>query len=230
MSDQIIVTDVTRMLTPKVCIAGLRGSRAIRLNNPQPNEMLLTSIGGLFPGDRLRLTWLDNPFHERPHVEDGTWDPRSLRKLGRLTRPQLIQEMKRGAANSIEEAFGPEWFRGARGNGAFHPGEGARSLASIVATDVRVYQWFEGVRVDFADAQGRWTMVPLEDLSVRRHQQQCPGCLRGLNQNLKREFSGTEWLLRVGLTRPYKSEQHETACWLQVTGVYPVGRERRHFV
>ena len=233
--NEAIITDVTRMLPPRVCIAALQNGKAIRLHRPQPDEQALAAIGGLLPGDHVSVEWLDNPFYEPPHVEDGTWEPRSLLKLGRLTKAELVDVLMPGAARSVEAAFGREWFRGARGNGAFRPGEGERSLASVLARDVRVYQWFESVRVDFTDDGGRWTMVPLEDLVVRRHQTLCPDCLttsRRLSRfdvNLRSEFSGPQVLLRVGLTRPFTAEGQETACWLQVTGVYTLGKKRRHF-
>ena len=233
--NEAIITDVTRMQRPKVCIAALQGGRTIRLNRPQPDEQVLKSIGGLLPSDRVCVEWLDNPFYVPPHVEDGTWEPMSFRKLERLSKTELIDVLMPGVARSVEEAFGHEWFRGARGNGAFRPGEGARSLASVLARDVRVYQWFQSVRVDFKDACGQWTMVPLEDLSVRRHQVLCPDCvttparISRFNFNLRNEFWGREVLLRVGLTRPFDAEGQETACWLQVTGVYLVGKKRQHF-
>lgn len=233
--NEAIITDVTRMLPPKVCIAALQGDRTIRLNHPQPNEHVLASFGGLVTGDRVMVEWLDNPFYVPPHVEDGSWEPETFRKLGRLTKSELVDLLLPKAARSVEEAFGAEWFRSERGNGAFHPGVGERSLASILVRDVRVYQWFNGVRVDFADSLGRWTMVPLEDLSVRRHQELCQDCLTnvsrvsGFDLNLRKEFSGRDVLLRVGLTRPFEAERQETACWLQVTGVYPIGKKRQHF-
>jgi hypothetical protein len=230
MNSQVLITDVTRMQPPRVCIAGLTDGKTLRLATPQPTENALRSIGWVRPGDRLAVEWLANPFTTRPHVEDGTWRPSSARKLDRLTDQDFIDSLTPRAFASVEEAFGSEWFRGARGNGAFRPEVGERSLASVIGRNVRVYQWFDSVRVDFVDAGGRWTMVPLEDLAVRRHQKECHECVRDLNRNLKREFSSSRWLLRVGLTRPYKSEQHETACWLQVTGVYPMGRERKHFL
>jgi hypothetical protein len=233
--NEAIITDVTRMLPPKVCIAAIQGTRAIRLNRPQPDERVLAAIGGLLTGDRVSVEWLDNPFYERPHVEDGMWEPSSLRKVGRLTKADLLGVLQPRAARSVEEAFGPEWFRGAHGNGAFKPGIGERSLASVLVREVRVYQWFQSVRVDFRDDGGVWTMVPLEDLSVRRHQQLCPDCLTArarksrFDLNLRNEFSGRDVLLRVGLTRPYTVKGQETACWLQVTGVYPIGKKRTHF-
>jgi len=233
--NEAIITDVTRMLPPKVCIAALQGGKAIRLHRPQPDEQVLSSIGGLLPGDRVSVEWLNNPFYEPPHIEDGIWEPPSLRKLGRLTKAELVDLLMPGAARSVEEAFGDEWFRGAKGNGAFRPGEGKRSLASVIVGNVRVYQWFESVRVDFTDDGGRWTMVPLEDLVVRRHQKLCADCLETpnrvsqFNSNLRKEFSAPQVLLRVGLTRPFVAEGQDTACWLQVTGVYPIGRKRKHF-
>lgn len=232
---EAIITDVTRMRAPNVCIAGIQGTRVIRLNRPQPDERVLASIGGLLPGDRVSVEWMNNPFYEPPHVEDGFWEPRSIRKLGRLSKQDLVGMLMPKAARSVEEAFGPEWFRGAQGNGAYRPGRGERSLASLLVREVRVYQWFKSVRVDFTDDGGRWTMVPLEDLLVRRHQVLCPECtssrnrISGFDLNLRREFSGRDVLLRVGLTRPFVADGQETACWLQVTGVYPIGKRRRHF-
>ena len=164
------ITDVTRMAEPRVCIAALDGIRTIRLNRPQPDEAILASIGGLITGDQIVVDWQSKFRPERPHVEDGFWKPGSLQKIGRLNKSELTDLLRPAAVNSVEEAFGSEWFRGARGNGAFKPGQGSRSLASVLAREVRVYSWFEGVRVDFSDELTYWTMVPLEDLSVRRHQ------------------------------------------------------------
>jgi hypothetical protein len=232
---EAIITDVTRMLPPKVCIAALQGERTIRLDRPRPDERMLASIGGLVPGDQVTVDWLDDPFYVPPHVEDGSWKRQSLLKVGRLSKSELVDLLLPSAARSVEEAFGHEWFRGIKGNGAFRPGIGERSLASIVAHNVRVYQWFQSVRVDFKDDCGFWTMVPLEDLGVRRHQALCPDCITTpgrisrFNDNLHRDFWGRDVVLRVGLTRPFEAEGQETACWLQVTGVYPIGKKRRHF-
>jgi hypothetical protein len=233
--NEAIITDVTRMRPPRVCVAALQGERAIRLEEPNPDEQLLASIGGLLPGDMVAVEWLDDPFYEPPHVEDGAWEPETFRKLDRLTKPELVDVLLPTAARSVEEKFGQEWFRGAKGNGAFRPRTGERSLASILARDVRVYQWFQSVRVDFRDDTAAWTMVPLEDLGVRRHQALCPDCITTpgrisrFNYNLRNEFWGRDVLLRVGLTRPFEAAGQETACWLQVTGVYPIGKKRRHF-
>ena len=171
---EAIITDVTRMRPPKVCIAAIQGTRAIRLEPPQPDERVLASIGGLLPGDRSRRSnGTTTRFTSRPTSKTACGSRRSLRKLGRLTKADLVGVLMPGAARSVEEAFGPEWFRGGQGNGAFRPGVGERSLASVLVRDVRVYQWFQSVRVDFTDDGGAWTMVPLEDLLVRRHQVLC---------------------------------------------------------
>jgi hypothetical protein len=160
---EAVITDDTRMGPPRVCIAARNGNRTIRLDEPQPDERFLASVGGLRPGEIVAVEWGEDPFCEAPHVEDGDWEPRSIRKIGRLAQAQLLDLLTPDAAGGIGEAFGPEWFLGVHGNGAFRPGEGERSLASLIAHDVRVYQWFEGVRVDFADSHRRWTTVPLED-------------------------------------------------------------------
>ncbi len=225
-----IITDVTRMRAPNVCVAGRCDARTIRLNNPQPTESLLATMGGLGPGDVLALDWRPGRIISRPHVEDGDWRIDSVTKLRRTSDEEFSRLLSDSALADAEEAFGKPWFIGSQGNGAFRPGHGRRSLATINAHDVRVYLHFDGVRVDFADERGAWTKVPLEDLTVRQHQTSCRSCATAMWHTLRDEFECDRAILRIGLTRPFQTPQHPTACWLQVTGVYPIGRRRKHFL
>ena len=229
MKIDAIITDVTRMRAPKVCIAALHEDRAIRLDTPQPTEHWVRSLGGLNPGDVVSLGWQAKPGATAPHREDGEWEPASFRRLNHLTEDKLVKHLASRADDSVRAAFGDPWFLGTAGNAAFRPGSGRRSLASIRAQTVEVYPHFEGIRVDFRESQDAWTRVPLEDLIVRQHQRACRTCSSRLSALLAGEFQGGRAILRVGLSRPFRTPQYPPACWMQVNHIFLIPSRRKHF-
>jgi hypothetical protein len=134
------------------------------------------------------------------------------------------------AFDCVEDAFGGPWIRGTGGNAAFRPGEGVRSLATIRALAVKVDVSFGKIRVTFEDAKNRWAAVPLQDLLVKQHQQQCRTCASNLGQALKREFEGAHAVVRVGLAREWQVPGQRSACWMQVNHIFLMPAQRRHFV
>jgi hypothetical protein len=230
MAIEVIITDVTRMYPPNVCIAAAYQGRSIRLHNPQPNDKWLQSLGGVTPGDVVSVNWKPTRRPTPPHTEDGEWDDASFKRLHHLSENDLTHRLSPHAFESVQKAFGPPWIRGKGGNAAFSPGIGARSLASVLARSVRTYPHFEGIKVDFVDSQDSWTRVPLEDLTVRQHQKQCRVCSSRLTMLLANEFQGTNALLRVGLARQFQAGGHPSACWLQVNHIFSVPSKRKHFV
>ena len=171
MSPELIITDITRMRAPNVCVAGVHQGRAIRLNNPQPTDEWVTEIGGLMPGDVVSVDFAPTASPVPPHVEDGQWIRATFAKRNRLTEAELVGRLSANAFTSVHQAFGAPWFRGKGGNAAFQPGVGTRSLASIWARSVRTYPDDDGIKVDFVDDGDSWTRVPLQDHIVRRHQE-----------------------------------------------------------
>ena len=230
MPIEAILTDVTRMRVPNVCIAATVNDKPIRLDSPQPNDNWIQSIGGLAPGDVVSVDWKPTKGATPPHTEDGEWDSSSLKKLRHLTDSELTAFLSARAFDSVQEAFGEPSVRGSSGNAAFEPGSGSRSLASIRAHSVQVYPHFQGIRVDFADSLDSWTRVALEDWTVRRHQSECPVCDSRLADLLVKEFCGDEAVLRIGLSRPFSTPQHRTLCWMQINHVFLIPSKRNHFV
>ncbi len=226
---EAVVTDITRMQRPNVCIAATHEGRTIRLHNPQPKDPWLKSIGGLVPGDVVSVDWRQAQSLP-PHTEDGTWDRSTFVKRHRLTETELADLLSANAFRSVQDAFGAPCDRSIRGNAAFQPGRGARSLASILARSVQVYPDFDGIRVDFVDTQEAWTGVPFEDLIVRQHQNQCPTCASRLSHLLANEFQAESAVLRVGLGRQFQAKGHPSACWMQVNHIFLVPAKRNHFV
>lgn len=227
---EALITDVTRMQPPNVCIAAAHRGRTIRLHNPQPKGQWVNSIGRLMPGDVISVLWKPAQEPAPPHTEDGEWEPTTFVKRHRLAENALTERLSADAFDCVEDAFGTPWFRGTGGNAAFRPGKGARSLATIKVIAVKVDVSFGKVRVTFEDARNCWAAVPLQDLLVKQHQQRCQTCASNLGQALKREFEGAHAMVRVGLAREWQVPGHPSACWMQVNHIFLMPAKRKHFV
>lgn len=215
----IIVTDVTRMASGRVCIACLHGRRQMRLSGPQPTVEWLDSIGGLNPGDTVSVKWRAVKRFRPPHSEDGDWTPSSFDKTGVLTHKQLYDVLGRHARPSVRSAFGKPAFLAERGNPAFPADRGKDSLATVRASSIRLYSDENGIRADFQDESDQWSMVPVEDLRLRRHLDHCPDCPATFDNRLASEMSGDEGLLRIGLGRPFQPDDRKIGCFLQVNHI-----------
>jgi len=227
---EAIITDVTRMQPPNVCIAAVHQGRTIRLTNPQPRDEWVASVDGLMPGDVVSLDCRPIPKPTPPHTEDCEWDPATFVKRRSLTEDALTDRLSGDAFDCVEDAFGRPWIRGTGGNAAFRPGEGVRSLATIRTLAVKVDVSFGKIRVTFEDAKNRWAAVPLQDLLVKQHQQRCRTCASNLGQALKSEFEGAHAMVRVGLARQWQVPGHPSACWMQVNHIFLMPAKRKHFV
>jgi hypothetical protein len=229
MQVEALITDVTSLRSPRVCIAALAGDRAIRLHSPTPGEGWVDGIGGLMPGDVIDVEWKPGNRPYPPHVEDGDWDPTGCRKVEGLSEDELVQRLGKIAFNSVEETFGKPWIEAANGNCAFRPGRGSLSLASVRASSVGVRVQFGKVRVQFTDARRTWAGVPLQDLAVKRHLNNCKACRSKFDSLIRSEFDGSRALLRVGLARQFQVGEYPSACWMQVNHVFLIPSKRKHF-
>lgn len=228
-SNDVVITGVTRMQGDNVCIAARLGRETIRLHDPSPKEQWLRSIGSLSPGDIASVTWKLPRHHRRPHLEDRDWNPSAFTKVDQLPEEELTKRLSASAFLSIHDAFGRPCFYSDNGNAAFPPNKGSRSLASITVSSVRVYPYGDGARTDFADARCEWTMIPIEDLTVRNHQSHCDSCSGNLAEALAGEFDGSQAILRMGLGRPFQAGDNPPACWLQVNHIFLIPSKRTHF-
>ena len=227
----VALLDVTMMQGDSVCIAGVdvESGATLRLNHPQPRRRMLHDYGGLRPGDVIAVEWVRSGNAHAPHIEDGDWDPVSLKRLDARPFDELMSMIKPTAFKAIPDALGTEWFEGANGNHGCASGAGERSLATIQMRRIRFERERERVRVALWDAGGGfWRGVPFQDLSVREHATTCAACRTGQFAWLRTEFEADDCLVRMGLTRPFPPEAARPLCWLQVTNIF--ARPRAHFV
>ncbi len=225
MRRRVVITDVTDMGIGLACVAGIdsRTRQVMRFETPRPQQALLDRIGGLIPGSVVEVEWTAVRAPRAPHVEDGNWVPETLVKHSQLNEEDFVGFLSADAFDSVAEAFGEPVIRGAGGNVAYRPGEGSRSLATIRARTTQLVVWPNKVRVKLVDRSGgQWSGAPLQDLAVKRHRSSCPTCRGRLEEMLRREFEGSDGLVRVGLAREWNG-----GCWLQVNAVC-IGR-RQHF-
>jgi len=220
---EVLITDVTRMSGDQICVAGLSGRHTVRLSEPTPTSQLLAKLGGLSPGDSIRVQWRYAPNSEAPHQEDACWVPKTLQRLTRADRAEHYQHLLVHSFESVIAAFGEPKYLMSKGNPAFPPSRGRRSLASIAAKEVRVYRFGDGLRADFEDGNREWRMLPVESISIRAHFATCDTC-RGAG-----EARASLALLRVGLGRPYQPDGEELGCFAQVNDVIPAELAGSHF-
>lgn len=232
MTSHLLILDVTAMHGSAVCVAGLDmdTGHTLRLNSPTPDLTTVRKLG-VKPGILIEVDW--KPVHPQshPHTEDGAWDEHTVKIVRSLPLTELIAAISPFASASIGDAFGKALFRGTGGSGAWPPGIGPRSLATIAATRLSVFvdPWNKA-KASFTDAEGMdWRNVPFKDVEASIHQVRCSSCSTSFNGNLDREYSrSAKSFIRVGLARPEKMGEHEVGCWLQVTNI--LARERTHFV
>lgn len=220
---ELLITDVTRMSADRVCVAGLSGRDTVRLAEPSPTVQLLASLGGLAPGDVIRVQWRYAGKREAPHTEDATWIPKTIERLDRSRRTELYRRLVSSQFKSMTAAYGEPKYFVAKGNPAFPPGRGLRSLASIAAMDVRIYRLGDGLRADFRDEDRQWRMLPVESIAIRGHFIACPECSR------TGEARASVAVLRVGLGRPFQPDGEEMGCFAQVNDVIPADPTGPHF-
>jgi hypothetical protein len=226
---EIVITDVTRMGLPYVCVAGITDDgRTIR---------------PVFEHDRIEEKWLYQngkavirPFAKigmdvishrscPPHCEDWVIQPTSRRLIGILAEIEKHQFCEKIVDPSIEAIFGADIHQ--------NPGhyirenEGCRSLGTIhpqLITQVMLYGHADKMdfRIEFLDATGCLYDLAITDLSFRSYidqQRREQVSINRICSNLVQYFHDADVYLRIGLGRPTWNK-HPHCCFLQVNGIY----------
>lgn len=234
MKRSMIVTDVTRMGAPGVCVAGFFADdgTAVRPVMPYRSHERVTE-GFLWKDDRLvvmpfaevRLEFLRR-VSDPPHTEDWEIDPPSRPELVRVLptheRRQFLDDHLDG---SVADIFGAPVQYGKY----IKRGEGGRSLGTVLSKQIsRVLYSYrsEGERWDyriwFTDQADQEYRLAITDLTFRT------ACDHLRTRKEWTVAKVSEWLtgflgerdvyLRIGLARGW--EKHPDRCYIQAGGVY----------
>ncbi|MEZ4505640.1 MAG: hypothetical protein R2848_07180 [Thermomicrobiales bacterium] len=246
---RIVVTDLTRMARPDVCLAGIEAESPHNCIRPQ----LMPALGerALHPDEQWLYAAKGGPvrpfsiisfdafrrFPSPPHTEDWHVSDAPVRVesiLEEAERRALLESIEQP---SIDEMFGApvKWNQdpeGMRFSGRVEPRSGTASLGTlrIDLHNVTVSANPDGslrYYVDFSDSSSTWNQARITDLSFLYW---VDGLLRSLDgsiaelrrslQSIFRAASLESWL-RVGLARPFVPRGgNEPMCYVHVTGIY----------
>lgn len=228
----LIVTDLTRMRAPRVCLAGyLPDMTCVRplFRHGGVTERWLRRGAEVVvrPFAVVELELLE-PRPQPPHTEDWNVGSRYRRDLGVLTvadRLDLLRDIEDASVQAIFDAL-IERQPGA----SVAAGTGTRSLGTVAVDRVgpvcyrerEVGKW--DYRLAFRDGVGAAYELAVTDLAFRafldwlRLNAEIPAILAA--QRLTNALRAADRVfLRLGLTRG-DWEEHLGRCFLQVTGVY----------
>ena len=230
METNIIITDVTRMRAPRVCVAGItddgRCIRPIFEHEGVPENWLYDEHFQpvIRPFARVGLDLISSR-PQPPHTEDWVVNPRvktfssGETNNNRLFLDQILDP-------SVEDIFQAKIHN----DFGFYicEGEGTRSLGTIlvkmvcqVKHSLKYKDW--DYRVHFVDQANREYRLKVVDLSfgyyVNYLRERRGMSCEEISSMLTVKLHNATTYLRIGLTRP-TWEEHPHCCSLQITGVY----------
>jgi hypothetical protein len=225
---QIVVTHLTRMAYPYICVAGLdtRTGRHVR-----------PTLYG-----RLGREWADNGGHfqlgaqvdlgqarhvgQPPEIEDYRFEPHRIRRLEAMPPERFWEALTGCAEESLAAVFGPE-LEAVRQTFACDEGHGAASLGCVrpAATPELFISDNGNLRLR-VQLDGAERLLPVTDRRCYRIDagafvvaEEVAGALQA------RLADQEEVLLTVGLTRPRRLHEHDPRPrhWLQVNNLHLAG-------
>ncbi len=219
---RLIVTDLTRFHNQDiVCIAGIdpKTGRCIR---PLPYLKVSRCIReNILPGAILSGTF-SGAQPPLPHVEDRDYS--ELKYFGHCDVEEYERILLNSKSQSVKHGFGVEMEHGQKLFMADHVP--AKSIITIAVEPGSIsFLWdqynTDRIKTIFTDQSGReFRYLSVTDLCLCEYAEQKAGeerAIKELNDFLGRQ---NNILLRVGLTRRYKSPDGRDGYWIQVNGLY----------
>ena len=233
MKRTIVITDLTRMKPPRVCIGGYFWDEGTCVRPIIPHQEITESF--LYVENTLvikpfALVELDfiRPKPDPPHSED--WEIHPTHR--RLITNELTDEQKRDFLNRIVDPSISSIFKATIHDDTYVLyGQGERSLGTIHPKEVIGVEYEPlrteskwDYRITLSDAGNHLVRLPVTDLAFREC---CEARLRGgtthtaIALSLKNLFNDPETytFIRVGLARRW-ARRFPDRCYIQITGIY----------
>jgi Dual OB-containing domain len=223
---RIIVNHLTRMDSPRICIAGFDAASGRHLRpvtdpgQPLTRALLAESDGPFELGAVVELGET-KPRPERPEVEDVLFDPRKARRVGKVDADDYLKLLDDAGEDSLEDAFGPDLQR-REWRYAVDAGEGRCSLGCVRAKrppTLEVDKRFgEKLQLRLNDSD-RPAYVPVNDLRFYQadHRTLRHDSIEDVQGRLRR---GVAVWVTFGLARAFRASGDEVKRhWLQVNGL-----------
>ena len=237
MQRSIAITEVTKMKSGRVCVAGYyKDENALHCVRPEFAGKLRIDELDLSPAGRIVAPFtvvtceLETPRTVAPHTEDRLIRRWAVEGLP-LDESARVALLTRTSWPSVAEVFHGHLKRTHSGTASVAVGSSCPSLGTVRVTAPRVAFWRARndagqtswkYRLRFEDAGGDRYDLSLTDLAARRYLQHQVevGSLEALvvaerlNDQLE---AARELFLRVGLSRPFPDSSD---CWLQVNAIH----------
>ncbi len=229
MKTLLAITDLTRMQSGRVCIAGHDGEgNCIRPVLPPPGipEHALKADGKaiIFPFAAVEFDLVRHT-PKPPHTEDHVYDPASVRFVRSLNDEQKRRVLTKSLFESVAEVFeqpiqhSPGFY--------VDDGEGPRSIGTIRPKAIHQVIYEQGednawnYRLGFYDGEDKYYRLKITDLtwnyfcSAQRAEDRDP---LQIAADLTRLLKRKDTYLRIGLSRGWT--KFPGRCFLQINGVY----------
>jgi hypothetical protein len=221
---RIVVTHLTRMEAPRICVAGVDPDTGRHLRpttgplQPLTRELLAEQGGPFALGALVELGDV-TPEGDPPETEDHGFWPGRARVLGRVSPARYVELLRGHAQPSLQAIFGEDLVRH-EWTYAIDQHHGVASLGVLRVRrkpDIAIDK-FGKLRLRLNDAR-RPAFLPVTDLRFVEsdHRTIKTDVLADVRARMRR---GVDVLLMVGLARAFQREGDEYARhWLQVNGV-----------
>lgn len=231
MKRAMLITDLTRMQPPWVCVAGYWKDRTpvrpklLYQRGLTENFLFQGTTPIIKPFSVVELDFLRQDPHP-PHTEDWYIDP-GFKALvqERLSEQRALAFLEEILDPDVASIFGTEIFRepgyyvmagtGNRSLGTIRP----REIVAVLYTPKEDGKW--DYRLCFVDQSGAYYRLAITDLNFRyycdylRYSGRSP---EEIERSLMRRWRETTIFLRIGLARGW--EKYPDRCYLQVTGIH----------
>jgi hypothetical protein len=226
----ILITDLTRMGSDWVCIAGVNYDFVtVRPEFAQGgiDKMFIFRDAKpiIYPRAVVEMQVKPKRALTPPHLEDHLWTETEKTNLLRVVKDDRWRNaLQRTSFPSVEKIFETKLLHD---NKNIAPATGKRSLGTIKPKSIELFLFktlerngieYPDWRLFFTDeADNVFEHVKINDLSLQSYtlgmaKDKTP---KQINAKLNSILKSSETWLRIGVTRPY-----EGWCWLQVTGIY----------
>jgi hypothetical protein len=230
MKKTLIVTDVTRMRTPRVCVGCVdeQGSNirpVLEWGNIEESWLSENGKAVIRPFAKVAFE-LIRPKPQPPHSEDWIFRPEVKEYQGEISEAMRLCLLEGISDRDVVSIFGTEIQHGP--GSYIRENEGNRSMGTVRAAEINFvhYEQFDGIwgyRISFIDEGGESYRLTVTDLAFHCYLDEI---------RVKQGYSGdrigaivAECLqkkvvyLRIGLSRP-TWQKYPHCCFLQINGVY----------
>lgn len=228
---QIVVNHVTRMRSPRICVAGIAQDALTHVRPTTPPEApilrsLLRSEGGPFgPGALVDLGAVA-PAGQCPEVEDHLVDMAQAQHVEDLSDERYLNVLESVKHRSIATAFGTDLREIRSRKFAVPLGRGQCSLAVLQVKPPRLYIAWEKLFLDITDSDGVTAQLRVTDARFYEPDQMTirTDLVRDIRRRLARKVHTYAML---GLAHAIHDDDGGDVHWLQCNGVcladHPVG-------